>query len=198
MKSRPASGRVVSAALKPQVIEKVDFAASGLKFTEHQVVFEHDQFFPAAGQVADQDSVRKALHSAFNGRFAAGDPLRLFDDYYYLPREEEVRYILNQSGVSSLKWALQRFDCDDFAFGVKAEFSLFAYEDAKMADLTCGFALGVVAGGFNWEDTHVACFFVDSDHNVQLLEPQARNRVNRNGIGLHAAAECWACSLLLI
>ncbi len=164
----------------------------------HELRFKHDDFRVASGQVADQEAIRKILFTEFGGRFSSPEAVLLFDDYYYLPTTDDVHYVLEQSGVTNMKWALQRFDCDDFAFGVKSEISLFAYEDKDLTTLTCGLAFGVVAGGFDWADTHVACFFVDADHNVRLVEPQARNRINRKGIDFQTSNQCWACSLLLI
>jgi hypothetical protein len=195
MNSRPATGRLVWAAAESVVTEKLEIVeSSSAKILTHELRFKHENFRVAKGQVADQEMVRKILFKEFSGRFSNCEAIRLFDDEYYLPTTDDVHYVLGQSGITGLKWALQRFDCDDFAFGVKSEFSLFAYEDRE---LTCGFALGVAAGGFNWADTHVACVLVDADHRVWIVEPQARHRINRNGIDLHPSSQCWGCNLLL-
>ena len=148
---------------------------------------------------------------AFGQSFADHFSVCFLEDIYYLPDPKEVQRILAASRTSRLAYFENRFDCDDFAFGVKGEFSLYAYKRAQMKDRAICF--GVVMGIFDWTNeaqNHAACFFVGRDRKVYLVEPKepwlemstdgvAMPRwIESEKIILHQVSECKNCFLLLV
>jgi hypothetical protein len=128
------------------------------------------------GVVATAEYVQGLLESAFSGKFGATNILRLGDAHYYLPTPQEIDRIINDSSLDRKIWTPERFDCDDFAYVLKAEFCTHAYDAGE--SLSCSFALGMIWGNFNWRDEfHAANLVVlhnpANDRNgVLLIEPK--------------------------
>lgn len=176
--------------------------------------FQSLQSTSASGiQSADAPSVKRHIFAAFGPVFDDHLTSYCLDTIYYLPSEQEVREILAATRIGRLAYIDERFDCDDFAFGVKSEFSLYAYEHFEGTKLPILF--GVVMGRFDWQRgvaRHAACFFVtgDEQRTVQLVEPRQpwseyrksnkpapRTPIDPRDIILRPVTQCRACEFLL-
>src|SRR5262245_32661452 len=78
--------------------------------------------FHARGVEADGNYVRTCLLDEFKDRII-NSHVYFLDGGFYLPTLGEVVSILSASRVAQMDYSTERFDCDDFAFGVKGEFS---------------------------------------------------------------------------
>jgi hypothetical protein len=77
-------------------------------------------------------------------------------------------------------WIAERYDCDDFAYVLKAFTSAVAYVNSG---LTYGLSCGIIWGKFSWVGEFHACnWIITSDRTFQLIEPQTDS--------LHQASEC--------
>lgn len=122
------------------------------------------------GHLADKAGVEKAVAKAMTGRWATAHSVHFLDDGYYLPTLDEVKRIFALSRVSRFDYVDQRFDCDDFALGVRGEFSLYGYEHDIVR---LPFAFGIIMGSFTGiGSNHAMCLFVDDTETVYLIEPR--------------------------
>ena len=53
--------------------------------------------------------------------------------------------VLSQCDATHRKWVAEKYDCDDFAYVLKAEFSTGSYQ---AANLLYGFAVGIISANF--------------------------------------------------
>lgn len=131
------------------------------------------------------------------------------DSHYYLPTVLEVQMIMARSKIARLAVTIdERFDCDDYAFGVKGEFSRCAYDDNRLGD--CSFCFGLVMGKFQFKnEEHATCFFVAGDEKVYLVDPYLPVPWDRTvseepppldplTVPIHPVSDCDLCSLLLV
>ena len=155
--------------------------------------------------------VKAITLSAFGPSFNHHFSTCFLENSYYLPSESDVRRLLAASRVSRLAYIDDRFDCDDFALGVKGEFSLYAYKRRKLKNQAICF--GVVMGQFKWTEeavNHAACFFVDQNKTVRLVEPRLPWRklknstekppgwINPDEIKFFPVSDSSSCYLLLL
>jgi len=127
---------------------------------------------PAAqGAVAKSTFVLQVAQQALAGKFSSDPGIRTGDGIYYLPTLDEVRQLLAESNGDRRQWLAERFDCDDFAYVLKGEASVHAYD---AGDLRYGLALGMVWGNFDWVNGyHAINWFVDNVGTLYLIEPQS-------------------------
>jgi len=112
----------------------------------------------------------KLIEQALNGKLHATFSLRLGDSAYYLPTTEEVSQILSSTRRERRSWVAERYDCDDFAYVLKAFASSVAYINNE---LKLGLCCGIIWGKFEWLDEFHACnWFITSDKTFNLIEPQ--------------------------
>lgn len=162
--------------------------------------------FKASGRTMLTADVKNLLKTTFDGRLAREDAVYGLDGRVYLPTLREAIAILADSRVSRMDYNTEQFDCDDFAFGVKGEFSLFAYSEPE---LLCSVAFGVISGEFLWEEgDHVACFSVlandEGQPEIRLVEPKKYTEAS-SGMRdwMHTAEQfrghdqCRSCELIL-
>jgi hypothetical protein len=138
------------------------------------------------GKIASSEDVAKVISWWFSpkGRLKLGERgvderlVHVLDNEYYLPTVYEVKRVLAASRVGGLDYNTEGFDCDDFAFGVKGEFSQYAYKHKRDGRIKgYGIAFGVIVGQFAWETgRHVTCFCVANNNigrpRLYLVEPR--------------------------
>jgi len=176
------------------------------KFVSAPLGYRPRTRYPATGKVADGTEIKDLLYKKFSNRNLTKETIFALDVQFYLPTVYEVKNILESSRVGRMDYTSEGFDCDDFAFGVKGEFSLYAYRNLGK-NLNCGFAFGVMSGNFEWEaGPHMACFFVAQNRRIYLVEPRKKLIPRRNGRArrmgardqLKSPKKCFACKFALL
>ena len=80
---------------------------------------------------------------------------------------ETHRAASRQDTGSRTRWLEERFDCDDFAYVLKAEMSVHAYQSAAMK---FGLCVGMVWGNFDGVDGyHAVNWFVDKHATLRFM-----------------------------
>lgn len=127
--------------------------------------------FPgAAGIIASYNTVQGIVRRALSGKFSSDPGERYGDGTYYLPTVEEIGLILKESELDRRTWMEDRFDCDDFAYVLKGEMSVHAYDTG---DIRYGLCVGMVWGDFDWvAGYHAVNWFVARDSVLRFIEPQ--------------------------
>lgn len=132
-------------------------------------VHEGDKATPD-GKTVDSDRVREIIQNAFAGKLHPTWSLHLGDASYYLPTLLEVQQVLSVSMLKRRRWILERHDCDDFAYVLRAFFSSISYINDE---LEVGLCCGMIWGEFNWLDGFHACnWVITDDMTLHLIEPQ--------------------------
>ncbi len=99
------------------------------------------------------DAVEKIIRETLKGKLAQGFDLYLGDGEYYCPPIADVQEILQASALDRKTWVEERFDCDDFAYVLKAHFCEAAYTDGQRRAAHCfGIVWGMLPGphAINW------------------------------------------------
>lgn len=116
--------------------------------------------------------VRQIINSQLRGKLqpqlvqgAAG--IYLADNTYYCPSVYETSQILQRTAVDKRTWTENRFDCDDFAYVLKGEFSKAAYENKNRKLAYC---VGIVWG--NLPGPHAINWVINDDKRLRFIEPQ--------------------------
>lgn len=146
-----------------------------------------------AGNIATAAQVDEFIRNSLHGKFADPRVIRLGDANFYVPTLAELRAIIARSQAHRQQYTAERFDCDDFAYVLKGEFSLHFY---KASNLVCGIAAGIIWGRFSWiNEFHSANFGITSDQGFVLVEPQSGDQPDK----LYPVSECrGSVSLVLI
>lgn len=125
----------------------------------------------AAGVVAPASSLEGLARQTLGVRLGPDPGIRFGDGSFYLPTLAEVQQILVASQLDRRRWMEERFDCDDFAYVLKAEMSVHAYESSA---LRFGLCVGVVWGDFDWvQGFHAVNWFIDATRTLRFIEPQS-------------------------
>ncbi len=122
------------------------------------------------GMVVSVNTVQGAVQRHLTGKLSNDSIVRYGDGSYYLPTTQEVQQILTNSQLDRRTWMAERFDCDDFAYVLKGEMSVHAYDTG---DLRFGLCVGMVWGRFDWiNGYHAVNWFVDPNGVLRFIEPQ--------------------------
>lgn len=128
----------------------------------------------------DASEITQLIVQALVGKLHSTYSLRLGDSGYYLPTVDEVTQIITATQHERRTWIAERYDCDDFAYVLKAFVSSVAYVNSG---LTYGLSCGIIWGKFSWVDEFHACnWIITSDRTFRLVEPQTDS--------LHPASDC--------
>lgn len=122
------------------------------------------------GHIAPSSSLEGLVRQKLAGKFFSDPGIRFGDGTFYLPTREEVEFILEKSQLDRRRWLAERFDCDDFAYVLKGEMSIHAYETNGFK---FGLAVGMVWGDFDWvPGFHAVNWFITPDLEILFIEPQ--------------------------
>lgn len=126
---------------------------------------------PAGGRLMSAVNVKELIIQQLGEALVDQKNVRFGDNQYYLPTQDEMDFIITESGLERKKFMAERFDCDDFAFILKGEVSAHAYQAGQ---LTCGICAGIAWGYFQWNPRgyHAANWFLDSSGVLNFIEPQ--------------------------
>lgn len=125
----------------------------------------------APGIVATSSSLEGVVRQKLSGKLGDDPGIRFGDGSFYLPTVKEVQHILKSSQLDRRQWMEERFDCDDFAYVLKGEMSVHAYESN---DLRFALCVGMVWGDFDWvQGYHAVNWFIASDREIRFIEPQS-------------------------
>lgn len=97
----------------------------------------------------------------------------LGDREYFLPSLEEARTIIRNSHLDAKTYARLRFDCEDYAYVLKAHFCQAAYRNKRRQFAYC---FGIVWGEELWTgaaaEAHAMNWMITCDGVFLLIEPQ--------------------------
>jgi hypothetical protein len=120
--------------------------------------------------VAAAARVQEIITTTLGSKITSDAVVRMGDAQFYLPTLEEVKQLLTESSLDRRNWLAERFDCDDFSYVLKGEFSIHAYD---MGDISYGFSDGIIWGNFSWvQGYHAVNVVVTNDQVLRLIEPQ--------------------------
>lgn len=124
-----------------------------------------------SGIVVPTSSLVGVVQKRLAGKLADDPGIRFGDGSFYLPKLGEVRNILDESSADRRAWMAERFDCDDFAYVLKSEMSIHAYESSSLRYALC---VGIVWGNFDWvSGYHAVNWFIADDGELRFIEPQS-------------------------
>lgn len=90
--------------------------------------------------------------------------LYVADGDYYCPPVDDVEDVIHEAKVDQDDYIAEAHDCDDFARLLVAAFIKDAYREGLRRPAYCFGLIFTNGHAFNW--------FVDSNKNIQLVEPQ--------------------------
>lgn len=126
---------------------------------------------PAMGLVVPASSLDGLVKRLLQDKLGTDPGIRFGDGSFYLPSMAEVKEILDASRLDRRTWMEERFDCDDFAYVLKAEMSVHAYDSGS---LRYGLCVGMVWGNFSWvQGYHAVNWFIDHTQTLWFIEPQS-------------------------
>lgn len=114
------------------------------------------------------DKLRELITKQLGKKLDASFQIYIADEKYYCPPLKDVRQIVKESALDRQTWVEERFDCDDFAITLKANFAQASYKDGQRRHAHC---CGVVWGMFDGE-AHAINWVVTSDKRLRFIEPQ--------------------------
>lgn len=111
--------------------------------------------------------VRRIIRKATRCKRKIWNRIYLPDAEYYLPPMADVDRVLAESAVNRKRWVEERFDCDDFAKVLAADFARDAYKDGTRRSAYC---MGVVWGQL--PGPHAINWVITDDKRLHFIEPQ--------------------------
>jgi hypothetical protein len=111
--------------------------------------------------------VRDIIKSKLKNKLKSGYKIRLADKKYFCPKLTDADAIIKATHVNQRVWISERFDCDDFAILLKAEFVKDAY---RQGDRRAAHCFGVVWGSL--PGPHAIDWMINDDMKLRFIEPQ--------------------------
>ena len=133
--------------------------------------------------------VRKIVERQLRGKLRTSYKLKWSDKKYYCLSVAEAKDIIRYSSVDKNQWTKEEFDCDDFAYVLKTDFALAAYEDGIRRPPHC---FGIVFGKTSKKSRHAMNWMINDDKKLRFVEPQS------DKIYLHKKKKICDISLMLI
>jgi len=116
----------------------------------------------------DAGELKRVIRKQLKGKLRMNFRLYMGDDRYFLTPVEHAKEIISNSSVDRLTYVERRFDCDDFAFVLKAHFCEAAYKDGDRRAAHCfGIVWGMLPG------PHAINWMVNEDRVLRFVEPQS-------------------------
>lgn len=112
--------------------------------------------------------VRNIIEQQLGDKLGEHYQLRYPDRQYYCPSIKQAQKIIKRSSVDRKKWIKEKFDCDDFALVLKADFAKVAYKNAEIDSPYC---FGIVWGDL--PHPHALNWMINDDWKLRFVEPQS-------------------------
>ncbi len=120
--------------------------------------------------IINSDEIESVIRKTFGKRFTHDFSLQIHDEQYFCPSMDDVKVLLEKNKVDKLEYIEDKFDCDDFAFILKAYFIKQAYKDKKRR---YPYSLGLIMGGkLLGNIPHAINFIITEKLKILLIEPQ--------------------------
>lgn len=120
------------------------------------------------GMYLSRGNIRELIEDKLDGKLQSDCHYIFSDKTYFCPELEDAKKIIDISIVETRKYRPNVFDCDDFAFLLKADFIKAAYNDEKRKIPYC---MGMVHGYL--PGPHAINWLITSDWKLHFIEPQS-------------------------
>lgn len=134
---------------------------------DRKIVVPKPPPMPDKGVYITAKQVREIIKAQLGSRMTSHSHIHLADIEYYCPSVQYMITMLGQDLLDTRNYASERFDCDDFAWVLKARFCLDAYKDGRRR---AAHAAGIVWGKL--PHPHAMCWVITDDLKLRLIEPQ--------------------------
>ena len=111
--------------------------------------------------------IRQLVAAHLGNKLARNFALYIADAQYYCTPLLDAKSIIKKSKLDRKRWTAEKFDCDDFAHVLKANFAEAAYKNGSRRKAHC---LGVVWGSL--PGPHAINWMINSDKKLRFIEPQ--------------------------
>lgn len=133
---------------------------------------------PRLTRLIGRDAFIHLLYSTLKPRWERGVPAfcNVADNTYYLPSLEQIDRIVRRHLDDLPAYALERYDCDDFAWMLKGAFCKLAGERLGKP---AGWAVGVIwttADDTGRREGHAYNWAITKERELWLIEPQNGER----------------------
>ncbi len=119
--------------------------------------------------IINSDEIEDIIRATFGKRFTRNHTIQIADEQYFCPSLKFVKKMLAKNKVDKFEYIEEKFDCDDFAFILKAYFIKQAYKDKKRRYPYC---LGIIMGKLLGDINHAINFVITDSLKFYLIEPQ--------------------------
>lgn len=111
--------------------------------------------------------VQDIIKTKLKNKLKSNCKIRLADGKFFCPTVADANVIIQSSQVDQRVWISERFDCDDFALLLKAEFVKDAYRQGDRRSAHC---FGIVWGSL--PGPHAINWMINADMKLRFIEPQ--------------------------
>lgn len=120
----------------------------------------------------DKDKLRMQLENSLQNKLRPNITFHLSDNNYFLPPLKNAEEIISKTKVYNHEYVQDLYDCDDFAYILKAHFIEAGYKNFERRAPYCfGIAWGQlgtkpgIVHAINW-------MFINEDDEIHFIEPQ--------------------------
>lgn len=116
--------------------------------------------------------INEAVNTQLDGKLSKIRMIHTPDPEYYNPTMDEVKQILEETKIERLTYKKNKFDCDNFALGLKWKVGKTALkEDHREVEYCIGIVWGKIKMNDQWVN-HAINWFIDDQGKIWLIEPQ--------------------------
>ncbi|WP_224243886.1 lectin MOA-related protein [Hyalangium gracile] len=109
--------------------------------------------------------VQQIIQQQLSGKFAGDFRMYVADGEYYCPSVSDAHEVIRKTLVEHNQYTREKFDCDDFAHILKAEFIKDGYNNGVRRAPHC---FGII-----WAGNHAFNWMINDDFNLRFIEPQS-------------------------
>ncbi len=137
--------------------------------TSWKTLFEVTKSYTSTSLYIKSSEVKKIVTKQLKSKLKKSLSFQIADAEYFCPSIGDVKAILSRTYVDNkfYQWTAQKFDCDDFAIVLKAEFAKDGYKNGSRRAPHC---VGIVWG--NLPGPHAINWVIDSTKRLWFIEPQ--------------------------
>lgn len=116
--------------------------------------------------------INAIVNQKLHGKLSKIRMIHMPDPQYYNPTVEEVKKILEDTKIDRLTYRKNKFDCDNFALGLKWKVSKLALgQDHREVEYCVGIVWGKIKMDGEWFG-HAINWFIDDQKKLWFIEPQ--------------------------